>query len=174
MWQHGRLGRRLEYNEQEWDCYKPIWEKGVWNFFHLRDLKSFILSCGMTWWLSVKEFACHCRRHGFDPWIGKISLRRKWQPIPVFLPGKSYGQKSLAGHNPGGCKESNTTEHARTSQGSNLVFVLVNTQLSQHDIIQVILSLMLWTLFWSSYSVSLNFLSISISIPYNINFYSLK
>ena len=58
----------------------------------------------MTWWLSVKEFACHCRRHGFDPWIGKISLRRKWQPIPVFLPGKSYGQRNLVGYSPWGHK----------------------------------------------------------------------
>ena len=25
----------------------------------------------------------------FDPWVGKISWRRPWQPTPVFLPGKS-------------------------------------------------------------------------------------
>ena len=30
-----------------------------------------------------------CRRRGFDPWAGKIPWRRKWQPTPVFLPGKS-------------------------------------------------------------------------------------
>ena len=29
------------------------------------------------------------RRHGFDPWVGKISWRRAWQPTPVFLPGES-------------------------------------------------------------------------------------
>ena len=29
--------------------------------------------------------------------------RRKWQPTPVFLPGKSHGQKSLAGYSPWGC-----------------------------------------------------------------------
>ena len=34
----------------------------------------------------------------FDPWISKIPWRRKWQPTPVFLPGKSHGQGSLAGH----------------------------------------------------------------------------
>ena len=37
---------------------------------------------------------CQCRRHkrrGFDPWVGKILWRRKWQPTPVSLPGKSYG-----------------------------------------------------------------------------------
>ena len=30
--------------------------------------------------------------------------RRKWQPTPVFLPGESHGQRSLAGYSPGGCK----------------------------------------------------------------------
>ena len=30
-----------------------------------------------------------------DPWIGKIPQRRKRQPTPVFLPGKSHGQRSL-------------------------------------------------------------------------------
>ena len=34
----------------------------------------------------------------FDPWVGKIPWRRKWQPTPVFLPGESHGQeRSLAG-----------------------------------------------------------------------------
>jgi len=36
----------------------------------------------------------HCRRPGFNPWVGKTSQRRKWQPTPVFLPGKSHGQRS--------------------------------------------------------------------------------
>ena len=31
------------------------------------------------------------RRHGFNPWIGKIPWRRAWKPIPVFLPGKFHG-----------------------------------------------------------------------------------
>ena len=35
-----------------------------------------------------KEPAGQCKRHGLDPWIGKIPWRRKWQPTPVFLPGK--------------------------------------------------------------------------------------
>ena len=33
----------------------------------------------------------------FDPWVGKIPWRKKWQPTPVFLPGKSHGQRSLVG-----------------------------------------------------------------------------
>ena len=45
-----------------------------------------------------KESACKCRRHEFDPWVGKIPWRKKWQPTPVFLPGESHGQRSLAGY----------------------------------------------------------------------------
>ena len=40
------------------------------------------------------------RRRRLYACIGKIAWRRKWQPIPVFLPGKFYGQKSLVGCNP--------------------------------------------------------------------------
>ena len=46
----------------------------------------------------------------FDPRVGKIPQRRKWQPTPVFLPGKSHGQMSLAGYSPWGHKESDMTE----------------------------------------------------------------
>ena len=38
------------------------------------------------------------RRPGFNPWVRKILWRRKWQPTPVFLPGKSHGQRSLVGY----------------------------------------------------------------------------
>ena len=38
------------------------------------------------------------KRAGFDPWLGKIPWRRAWQPTPTFLPGESYGQRSLAGY----------------------------------------------------------------------------
>ena len=39
-------------------------------------------------------------RHRFDPWVQKMLRRREWQPIPVFLPGESHGQRSLAGYGP--------------------------------------------------------------------------
>ena len=41
-----------------------------------------------------------CKRCGFNPWIRKIPWRRKWQHIPVFLPEKSHGQRSLVGYGP--------------------------------------------------------------------------
>ena len=40
------------------------------------------------------------------PWVGKILWRRKWQPIPVFVPGEFHGQRSLVGYSPWGPKES--------------------------------------------------------------------
>ena len=46
-----------------------------------------------------------CERPGFDPWVGKIPWRRKWQPTPVLLPGKSHAWRSLVGYSPWGCKE---------------------------------------------------------------------
>ena len=45
----------------------------------------------------------------FDPWIGKISWRRAWQPPPVFLLGEFQGE-SLEGHSPRARKEWDTTE----------------------------------------------------------------
>ena len=58
----------------------------------------------LSWWLSGKKSVCQCKRHRFDPWVGKIPLRGKRQPIPVFLPGKSHGRRSLAGYSAWGCK----------------------------------------------------------------------
>ena len=49
---------------------------------------------------SGKEPTCQCRRHkrhGFDPWVGKILWRRAWEFTPVFLPRESHGQRSLMG-----------------------------------------------------------------------------
>ena len=50
-------------------------------------------------------WACPYWNEGnFLPW------RRKWQPTPVVLPGKSHGPRSVVGYSPWGCKESDTTE----------------------------------------------------------------
>ena len=54
---------------------------------------------------SGKESSCQYRRQGFNLGVGKIPWRRKWQPTPVFLSGKSHGQRSLVGYSPLGCKE---------------------------------------------------------------------
>ena len=46
---------------------------------------------GLPWWLSGKQSYLQCRRRRFNSWVWKISWTRKWQPTPVFLPGKSHG-----------------------------------------------------------------------------------
>ena len=60
------------------------------------------------------------RRHGFSPWIRKIP-RRTRQPTPVFLPGTSRGQRSLAGYNPWVHKELDMTQ--QTDCSSNILFI---------------------------------------------------
>ena len=49
-------------------------------------------------------------RPRFDPWVGKIPWRRKWQPTPVVLPGKFHGWRNVICYSPWGRKESDTTE----------------------------------------------------------------
>ena len=61
-------------------------------------------SGGVPWWLSSKESACNAGDTGLDPWVRKIPWRREWQPTPVFLPGKSHGQRNLEGYSPWGLK----------------------------------------------------------------------
>ena len=50
------------------------------------------------------KICLECGRPGFTPWVGKISWRREWLPTPVFLPGESHGQRTLAGYSPWGCR----------------------------------------------------------------------
>ena len=62
-----------------------------------------------------------CKRPEFDPWVRQIFWRREWQPTPVFLPGKSPGQRSLAGYSPRSHKESDTTYFVSDQVGSQLM-----------------------------------------------------
>ena len=63
-----------------------------------------LANLGLPWWPNGKESTCQCRRHRFDPWSRKIPWRRKWQPTQVFLPGKSYGHRSLVSYSLWGWK----------------------------------------------------------------------
>ena len=57
-----------------------------------------------------KASALQCGRPGFDSWVWKIPWRRKWQPTPVLLPGKSHRWRSLLGYVHGVRKELDMTE----------------------------------------------------------------
>ena len=76
-------------------CY--LWQK-PWHMKNImgplcshRDFSGYNMSLLIAL-LSGKESTCQCRRRRFDPWVGKILWRRKWQLAPVFLPGKFHGQ----------------------------------------------------------------------------------
>ena len=82
-----------------WSCPSFAYSPDGW--IHSPDLKSAYLS-GLPWWLRWESICLQCRRPGFNPWVGKIPWKRKWQPTPVFLPGKFHGWKSLVGYSPWG------------------------------------------------------------------------
>ena len=71
-------------------------------------------------WLSGKESACQCRRYKFNPQVREIAWRRKWQSTPVFLPGKSIRQRSLAGYSPQGYERVNLETEQQQSLHTHL------------------------------------------------------
>ena len=56
----------------------------------------------------VKDSRC-------NPWVLKIPWKREWLPTPIFLPGESYGERSLVGYSPWGHKESETAKQLTLS-----------------------------------------------------------
>ena len=60
-------------------------------------------TCTMEYYSAIKK-------NEIMPFLAKRKWRRKWQPTPVFLPGKSHGLRILVGYSPWGLKESDTTE----------------------------------------------------------------
>ena len=75
-------------------------------------------------WLKNPPCQCRrCKRCRIDPWVGKMPWRRKWQPTPVFLPGKSHGQRSLVGYIVHGVAKSWTRLSVRTHTHSSSITV---------------------------------------------------
>ena len=64
--------------------------------FKLPDINGPERNYGLPRQLTAKESACQCRSRRLDHGLGRFPWSRKWQPSPVFLPGKSHGQRSLA------------------------------------------------------------------------------
>ena len=93
------------------------------DLFTRSPLAIYIWSMGFPGGTSGKEPTCQCLRHKrleFNPWIGKISWRRAWQPTLVFLPGESHGQKSLEAYSPWGHTELDITEATWCTHTSGL------------------------------------------------------
>ena len=68
---------------------------------------AFLVVVPDMWGFPVAQWSRTCLQETwvqFKTWVKKIPWRRKWQPTPVFLPGKSHGERSLAGYSPWGRK----------------------------------------------------------------------
>ena len=70
------------------------------SLFHVGDVSHVWLPCRLRW----LRICLQCRRPEFHPCVRKIPWRRKWQLTPVFLPGKTHGQRILVGYSPWGPK----------------------------------------------------------------------
>ena len=66
----------------------------------MRDKPVFCGTWSLLWVRNhfLRKSETFFRRLGFNPWVRKISWRRKWQPTLIFLPGKSHGERSLMGY----------------------------------------------------------------------------
>ena len=77
----------MGFSRQEYWSGVPLPSPKIWNkWTYLQSRR------GFPGGASGQELACQCRRHkrhGFDPWVGKIPLRKARQPTPVLLPGES-------------------------------------------------------------------------------------
>ena len=71
---------------------------------------SAVIPIADIYFITHKGVCLQCRRPRFNPWVGKIPWRKKWQLTPVSLPGESHGQRSLSGCSPWGHKELDMTE----------------------------------------------------------------
>ena len=96
LWSISCLGPQLN-TLQSWEGLFPAAPKGV---SERRREEKHTEQRELPWWLKWERTCPKCMRAGFDPWVGKIPCRRKWQTAPVFLPGKCHGQRSLAGYIP--------------------------------------------------------------------------
>ena len=79
----------------------------------------------------VRDLPANAGDGGSIPGLGRFPWSKKWQCTPAFLPGKSHGQRSLAGYSPGGHRESDTTEQLNSnsnkrSQKNKITFIKKN------------------------------------------------
>ena len=76
----------------------PSWSSLEPTKNQLISINSGVTKKGLLWIIRYSYHCLQCGRPGFDPWVRKILWRRKWQPTPVLLPGKSHGQRNLVGY----------------------------------------------------------------------------
>ena len=126
------LELQLQHQSFQWifrvDFLKIVWfdllavQETLKSLFKHHNLKGLILWCSAFVMVQlshpctslvaqmVKRLPTMQETQVQSSWVRKISWRRKWQPTPVLLPGKSHGQRNLVDYSPWGGKESDTTE----------------------------------------------------------------
>ena len=86
-------------NQIDYVLCSPSWRNSI------QSVKTRLeADCGSDHELLIAKFRLKLKK------VGKTTWRRQWHPTPVFLPGKSHGQRSLVGYSPWGRKESDMTE----------------------------------------------------------------
>ena len=106
FWQWGKWGKLIGHEKKSFGKSVTLflfpWQVDIWQqTWGPWDLNESHLCSYLLFTLIIIRV-----KYSFDPWVGKIPWRRKWQPTPEFLPGKSHGQRSLVDYSPWGCKES--------------------------------------------------------------------
>ena len=95
----------VQDNDTTW-YYATLKFLSIWSLWNTVSVVVLIcisfMTNGFPWWLRWVRICLQCRRPGYFPWLEKIPWRRRWQPTPVFLPGKAHGKRSLAGYSPWG------------------------------------------------------------------------
>ena len=134
----------MDFPKQEYWSGLPL---SSWRIFPTQGLNLHLL---LSRWILYHYDTCgsdskasclQCRRPGFNPWVGKIPWRRKWQSTPVLLPGKSHGRRSLVGYSPWGQKELDTTERLHfhfalsMTPGKPLLHLQPNLRLDLSDLL---------------------------------------
>ena len=104
----------LEYNNVMVETHLSTFRTGPWGCQGALSLEAACLYSRAAQVAQQWGPGLRCRRPRFDPWVRKTQWRKEQQPTPVFLPGESLGQRSLAGCSPRGCGELDTTEWLST------------------------------------------------------------
>ena len=80
-------------------------------FFPLLSITFDFIVCGFPEWLQWKRICLPMQETQEMPvWTLSHLWRRRWQPTPVFVPGKCHGQRNLASYSPCSRKELDMTE----------------------------------------------------------------
>ena len=120
----GRSPGGVNGNPLQYSCLENPMDRGAWqatvhgitkSWTRLSDFHFTFIQRDFPSGTNGKEPACNAEVRDTGSVPGSRG-RRKQQPTPVFLPGKSHGQRSLTGYSPWGCKELDMTQLLKEQQ----------------------------------------------------------